>query len=161
MKMENIIEIDLINEEDVLEKYNNNKANKDLINHIIHEADPFDKKEIIKIYFNNKTKLKVEKYIPIVKKSLQEEYNKCLREIDHNNINQFIYLLIGILLLFISTVFGDAFIFEEIFLIGGWVLIWETIEIELFADTELKKRRTILKKLSKSEIKELEDEENI
>lgn len=155
--MEKVIEIDLVNEEDIFEKYNKDIANKKLINYIINEADPFDKKEVIKIKINNKTRLKESEYIPIIKKSLQNEYDKCLREIDHNNINQFVYLLVGVVLLFISTIFGQAFIFEEIFLIGGWVLIWDTIEIEVFADTELKKKRVILKKLSKSEISEIDE----
>ena len=155
--MKKIIEIDLASEEDIFEKYNKELANKELINHIINEADPFDKKEKISIYFNNMTDLKNNEYIPVIKKSLSNEYNKCLREIDRNNIKQFIYVLIGILLLFISTVFGKNFIFEEIFLIGGWVLIWETIEIEMFADTELKRRKTILRKLIKCELKEIDD----
>ena len=112
---------------------------------------------MLSIGFNNLTELKNNQYIPVMKKSLINEYNKCIREIDRNNIRQFIYVLIGILLLFISTIFGKNFIFEEIFLIGGWVLIWETIEIEMFADTELKKRKTILKKLINCELKEIDD----
>ena len=155
--MKKRIEIDLANEEDVFERYNREFANKELINHIIDEADPFDKKEMISICFNNMTTLKKDEYIPVIKRSFSNEYNKCIREIDRNNIRQFIYVLIGVLLLFISTVFGENFIFEEIFLIGGWVLIWETIEIEMFADTELKKRKTILKKLTKCELKEIDD----
>ena len=155
--MKKRIEIDLTNEEDVFERYNREIANKELINHIIDEADPFDKKESISICFNNMTELKEDEYIPVIKRSFSNEYNKSIREIDRNNIRQFIYVLIGVLLLFISTVFGKNFIFEEIFLIGGWVLIWETIEIEMFADTELKKRKTILKKLTKCELKEIDD----
>ncbi len=154
--MKKTIEIDLVCEDDIFEKYNRKLANKELINHIIHEADPFDKKEVLLVSIRNKTNVKKEKYLDIIKQSLEREYNKCVQEIDHNNIKQFIYLLIGIGFLFVSTIFGKNFVFEELFLIGGWVLIWETIEIEMFSDSELKKRLVILRKLLKSEFKEID-----
>ena len=155
--MKRIIEVDLFSEEDIFEKYNKHLAKKELIDYIINEADPFDKKENIVINFNNMTKVKKEDYLPVIKNSLLSEFNKCSREIDHNNLKQFVYLLIGVFLLFISTIFGKSFIFEEIFLIGGWVLIWETIEIEIFADTLVKKRKAILKKLINSELIQVDD----
>ena len=155
--MKKIIEVDLENELDIFEKYSREVANKNLIDYIINETDPFDKKELLSICFNNKTKLKENEYIPVIEKSLLNEYNKCIREIERNNIRQFIYVLVGILFLFISTIVAMNFIFQQIFLIGGWVLIWETIEIEMFADTELKRRKVILQKLIKSQLKEIDD----
>ena len=148
------IEVDLVNFEDVFEKYNSKLINKNLINYIINEVNFFDKDETVEIIFHNKSKVAKDKYMPLIKKSLKEEYDKCLKEIDYNNIRQLIYLLIGVVLLFISAFIGKYYVFQQIFLIGGWVLIWETIEIEMFADTELKKRRIILKKLLKSQMSE-------
>ena len=43
------------------------------------------------------------------------------------------------------------FIFKEIILIGGWVLIWEMIELEIFSDVKEKRKRIILKKILNSE----------
>ncbi|MGN1302507.1 MAG: hypothetical protein ACI4VO_02495, partial [Clostridia bacterium] len=36
--------------------------------------------------------------------------------------------------------------------IGGWVPIWETIDIELFSDLEGRRKKIILKRLLESEI---------
>ncbi len=155
--MQKRIEIDLVNEKDIFEKYNREFANKELINYIIDKTDPFNENEVINIYFNNMTKLKKDDYIPVIKKSFSNEYDKCIRDINHNNIRQFSYLIIGVLFLLISTIFAKKFIFEQIFLIGGWVLIWETIEIQMFSDTELKRRKIILQKLIKCELKEIDD----
>lgn len=43
-------------------------------------------------------------------------------------------------------------IWKEVLLIGGWVPIWETIDIELFSDLEGRRKRIILKRLLESEI---------
>ena len=155
--MKKIIEVDLVNEENIFEKYNKELASKELINYMINEVDPFNKKETINVIFNNLTKLKEDEYIPTIKKTLKIEYEKCVKEIDHNNIYQFIYFLIGIILLLISTLFNFSFVFEEIFIIGAWVLIWETIEIQVFSDTKIKKRKLALTKLMKSQMKEIDD----
>ena len=64
---------------------------------------------------------------------------------------QLIYLIIGILSLVLSSLIKEN-IFKELILISGWVLIWSMIEIEIFSDTELKRKRKILKQLLNSEI---------
>lgn len=61
-------------------------------------------------------------------------------------------MLLGILLLFLSTVIRGMFIFEEVFLIIGWVPIWEAVDIELFSDVKEKKKRNALKKLLESNL---------
>ena len=44
---------------------------------------------------------------------------------------------------------GD-FIFKEVFLIVGWVPIWEVIEIEFFTELKEKGKRRILRKILES-----------
>ena len=51
-----------------------------------------------------------------------------------------------------ATLIKEDVIWKEVLLIGGWVPIWETIDIELFSDLEGRRKRIILKKLLKSEI---------
>ena len=64
---------------------------------------------------------------------------------------QLVYLLIGILALIISVVIKDT-IFKEIVLIGGWVLIWYMVEIGIFSNRDLRRKRRLLKRLLNGQI---------
>lgn len=64
---------------------------------------------------------------------------------------QLIYLVVGVLIIFLSTLINGE-VFREVTLICGWVLIWATVELEIFSDIEGRKRRKKLKKLLNSEI---------
>lgn len=148
--MEKTIEIDIVNEDDLFEKYNKNKVSKDLINYIIESIPRFKKKDILKIKINNRVK---ESCIPFIIDGLKEEYQKSVNAHYYTNIVQTIYLLVGIIVLSISTII-EKVIFKEIVLIGGWVLIWSMVELELFSDTSGRRKRRILKKLLNSKIVE-------
>ena len=90
--------------------------------------------------------------IKIIPDELKQEYNKSLKLYHITNIRQLFLLLLGIFFLFLSTLIKEDVIWKEVLLIGGWVPIWETIDIELFSDLEGRRKRIILKKLLKSEI---------
>lgn len=90
--------------------------------------------------------------IKIITDELKQEYNKSLKLYHITNIRQLFLLLLGIFFLFLSTLIKEDVIWKEVLLIGGWVPIWETIDIELFSDLEGRRKRIILKKLLKSEI---------
>ncbi len=149
--MERVIEIDLFNKDDLYEKYNKKNVSRDLIDYIVKTAMFFGKKDKIKIVFNDSLNENVD-YIELFKKTIQDEYNYSLRKHRYNNIMQIIYLLLGILILFISNFLDNSIIFQELLIIGGWVLIWEMIELEIFTDLEEQKKRRILKRLLNSEI---------
>lgn len=148
--MEKIIEIDLFEEKDLLEKYNRKKVSKKLIDYIIESASYFEKKDSIKIIINNHI-IGNELCIDLITEGLTNEYNKSLKNHFHTNIIQIIYLIMGFIILFLSTLI-DAEVFREVVLIGGWVLIWAMIELEIFSDMEGRKRRRLLKKLINSEM---------
>lgn len=148
--MKKIIEIDLYNEETLYEKYNKNIVSKELISYVIEQAMFISKYDTISVLVHNKCNVD-KKYLNMIKEGLELEYKKKLRNHFINNIKQVILLLIGILFLFISTIIKDGFIFKEVFLIIGWVPIWEVIEIEMFTDVEERRTRKILKKLLESE----------
>lgn len=149
--MERVIEIDLFNKDDLYEKYNKKNVSRDLIDYIVKTAMFFGKKDKIKIVFNDSLNENVD-YIELFKKTIQDEYNYSLRKHRYNNIMQIIYLILGILILFISNFLDNSIIFQELLIIGGWVLIWEMIELEIFTDLEEQKKRRILKRLLNSEI---------
>lgn len=144
--MEKIVEIDLNNKEDLTEKYNNKIVSKNLITYLLEEAMFIDKDESIKVIINNNCDIS-EDFIELIKDGLKIEYNRTLKRKHFNNIRQFIYLIIGVIFLFFSTMFHDDFIFKEVFIIIGWVPIWEVMEIELLTDIKEKRKRRIIKKL--------------
>lgn len=149
--MEKTIEIDITNEDDLFEKYNKKKVSKDLINYIIESTPRFRNKDTFKIIVNSTI---TNKCADIILDGLKEEYKKSVNVHYRTNIVQTIYLLVGIIVLSISTII-EKVIFKEIVLIGGWVLIWSMVELEIFSDTSGRRKRRILKKLLNSEMIEL------
>lgn len=149
--MEKIIAIDIINEDDLLEKYNKKKVSKDLISYIIESTPSFKNKDTFKIKINNRIKTSC---VQLIIDGLKEEYQKSVNTHRRNNIIQIIYLLVGIIVLSISNII-EKVIFKEIVLIGGWVLIWSMVELEIFSDTSGRRKRRVLKKLLNSEIIEI------
>lgn len=153
--MEKIIEIDLLNKEDFFEKYNHNEVSKDLINYLIKQTFINRKSKNIKIVIN--IKCEIENISNILKDSIQKEYELSYKHLKYNNIVQLIFIILGVFALFIATLLKDSIILNEIVVIGAWVLLWETIDLELFSDTEERKRRKLLKRLLTCEIIEKGD----
>ena len=149
--MEKIIEIDLFDKYDLTEKYNDKHLSSELLEYIIEQATFVTKRDTVKIVINKKCPMEQD-CIKIITDGLKQEYNKSLKLYHITNIRQLFLLLLGIFFLFLSTLIKEDVIWKEVLLIGGWVPIWETIDIELFSDLEGRRKRIILKKLLKSEI---------
>ncbi len=149
--MEKIIEIDLINKDDLVEKYNKKNVSTKLINYIIKEAIFAKSYEKIQIIINKNCNIE-DDAIQMIKKGLQEEYDRSIEKRNINNMKQLWLLALGIILLFLSTLIKQNNIWKEILLISGWVPIWEMVEVELFPDVEGRKKRKNIKKLLKSEM---------
>ena len=149
--MKKVVEIDLNSKEDLLEKYNNKRISKDLIEYLISETNFINKKDNVVIQINNniKTDIDIAKYLI---NGLKDEYESNIKSHLKNNIIQIILFFLGIFFLFLSTQINDNDIWKEILLIGGWVPIWEMIDLELFDDFRGNKRKRIIQKLLDSEI---------
>ena len=149
--MKKVIEIDLNSKEDLLERYNNKKISKDLIEYLINETNFINKKDSIVIQINNniKTDIDIIKYLT---NGLKDEYESNIKSHLKNNIIQIILFFLGLFFLFLSTQINDNDIWKEMLLIGGWVPIWEMIDLELFDDFRGNKRKRIIQKLLDSEI---------
>ena len=146
-------EIVLRVEDNFYEEFNHEKVSRELIQYLIENVNPFEKEQI-KIVIENR--LHKEECIPMIREGIKEEYEKCLHIKKYNNKVQFYYCLVGLVMLFFSFYVTHDSIFKEIFLISGWVLIWDTIEIEMFSDSDNRKRQKILRKLYYSKIVEEE-----
>ncbi len=148
--MEKVIEVDILETYDLFERHNRKKVSKPLINYIIEETPEFRKDDNLKIIINNKLCENVD-CKKLIKQSLKNEYEKSYKKHLHISAIQLIYLIIGVIILFISTLIKGE-VFREVVLICGWVLIWAMAELEIFSDMEGRKKRRTLKKLINSEI---------
>ena len=146
------IQVDITNIENLVDTYNIYQINKNLLRYIIEKASSVEDDEEIQITIQNKTKVDAKK---LIIEGLEEALNKC--KIRHNHINkmQLIYFMLGIISIFL-TLFIHIDVIDEIILIGGWVFIWSTIELEITADFNELRKRKIIKKLLKSKIEEKE-----
>lgn len=144
--MEKVLKIDLYEKEDFFEKYNRDIVSRKLINYMIEELIFIDKADTVEVVINNKCELD-DNCLTMLKTGLEGEYQKNLKNCKRTNIKQFSLMLLGILILFLSTIIQGVGVFKEVFLIIGWVPIWEAVDIELFSDVKEKRKRMILKKL--------------
>lgn len=147
--MERIIELDILEQDDLLEKYNRKKLSRKLVNYIIGSIPYIGKNDTIKLVINSR--IDNIECIPVIVEGLKHEYEKSMKRHFYNNIIQIIYLIVGIIMIFLSTII-EGTILKEIFLIGGWVFIWEFIEIEIFTDTKGLSKRRLLKKILNSQM---------
>lgn len=147
--MEKIIEIDILNKEDLFEKFDKKKISKDLIEYIIISSMYLKKTDVIKLVVNSN--VKDVDVLKLLVEGMEEAYKKCVFKYNISNFTQVIYFILGVLLLFLSTVIYEI-VFKEVVLIGGWVFIWGMLETEMFSDMNSIKRKRILKKLLNSEI---------
>ena len=150
--MKKKIEIYIIDIEKLVDTYNIYQLNKELLNYIIRKALSVEDKEEIEIIINNKTEVSATK---LIKEGLEEELVKSKIRHKHINKQQLIYFLLGIISIFL-TLFINIEVIDEIILIGGWVFIWSTIELEITADINELRKRKIIKKLLNSTITEQE-----
>ena len=151
--MKKDIEIYIVDKDDFLEKYNEEKVSGALIEYIINQTKLIRKKERIRLVINKKCELDYN-CVKMIKDGLKDEYNKSIRTRDDNNIRQLFFFILGIIFIFLSILIKEESIWKEILLITGWVPIWEMIEVELFPDVEGRKRRNIIRKLLNSDMVE-------
>ena len=151
--MNKIIEIDITDKNTFFDTYNQKRVSSNLIEYIIKQAMIIGNQDKIKIVINKKCSLEKD-CSKLVKEGLKEEYNRSLKKHHNTNMKQVGLLLLGILLLFISSRIDDSLIWKEVLLISGWVPIWEMIELELFPDAEGRLKRRVINKLLNCEIVE-------
>ena len=154
--MEKEIIIDITNSNELLEKYNKNKVCKDVIEYLVKEAMILDNEAKIKIIVHKDSELLDFDCKELIKNGLKDEYKRNITKHHDNNIKQIYFLILGVLIIYISSFFKGQALLREIILIIGWVPIWEMARIELIPDVQGRIKRKILKKLIyNSEISEI------
>ena len=152
--MEKEIKIDIACREDLLEKYNESKVCKDVVEYLVKEAMLVDKETSIKIVVNKDSAVLNSDCKELIKNGLKDEYKRSMARQHDNNVKQTYFFIIGIIIIFISTLFKEQGLLKEVLLIIGWVPIWEMVRIELLPDAQGRVKRRILRKLMHSEIVE-------
>ena len=146
--MERIINVDILDKHDLVEKYNEDIVSKDLMNYLLEQVKFVDKNDNLKIIINQKFDFECD-IVNMINKSMNDLYILNLKKSYINNIKQVIFLVLGIMCLVLYGVVNNPII-SEIILIGGWVLICEMVDLFLLSDTQLKRDKIVLKKLLKA-----------
>lgn len=146
------IKIELNNINDVLNKFNSEIINSDLEEYITNSCENkfFRKKSItLEIYgikdINNQK---------IVQNILHSHYKNKInfyKKIDKfDDYYRICLLILGIIAILLSENFVSFL--SELFLIAGWVVIWEIVYDIIFNEIKRKRKENIYKKLAISDI---------
>lgn len=149
--MERVVNIDINDKHDLYETYNDNYLNKNLLDYLIRYSSSFKKNDQIVIIIDNNATWK-RNFESIMKQSLQHERERLKLQYSDMNIKQLIWLITGSLIIMIST-FLPPSAMQEILLVLGSVPIWEAVSIELFKDTEVRKKIKTINLLMNSVVK--------
>ena len=141
------IEINISNENELLNIYNKNIISETLDNYLIASLEHRSLKDKITI---NITGTKNENIKNIITNYYEEKY-LYFKKIDTlDNYIRLVLFLIGVLSIFMSKQFTN--IVSEVFLIAGWVIIWEIIYDVLFSEIKRKRKARIYKTLASATI---------
>lgn len=148
--MEKIITIDIADKNDLVEKYDRSIVNADLIHFILTQAELASHKDTFKIVVKDKCNLDHD-FSNLIRAGIKQELDKAVYDHTRTNNRQIISLILGIILLVIST-FIESPVITEILAIGAWVALWDAIELAIYS--EYRERRTMnrLRKLLNCEI---------
>ena len=147
--MNNKIRVDIDNKEDIFNKFNNQQISEELGDYIYNCAKMFPTNKKITIYINNSVIFSKEEKQQLVD-GIREYYGLLVKK-----KMRIILFLIGILLIILSDSFSHIikFLLPELFLIAGWVAIWEAVYSVLFVDNKIKLEIKKARQLSNCEIR--------
>lgn len=149
--------ITIQDKEDFFDKFNSFKLSEELGTYLYNQSLKFPLKRGMKIYIKYNFNLTDEEKENI-KMLVNDYFKNNLKEIEHyykfNNLKKFILFILGIIFIFISNIWevNNDFLISEVFLIVGWVAIWEVVDNVLLTETKRKYKYKHLKKILKSEI---------
>lgn len=155
--MKNIIEINIQNFDEITEKYNTNELSDDLAKYIFNHAMaiPIIQNPEINVKSNEElSDEEKDKLSDMIHRHFGLEVQKSIIMSTYKRNYQILLFLIG---LFLITLSNLGFILKmstihELFLIFGWVAVWELIYDGLFTNYKAKIKRKRYKKLSNVKI---------
>lgn len=150
------IDISLDNMDDAISEFNDNILSEKLESYIYKESINFNKNNIvirIKTLFDI-NKEEQNKLSNMIIDSFKVNIDENLLHMKKANIKRCILMIVGTIFVLASelTNFSGLLLIPEIFMIIGWVGIWEAVYSLLFEDTKMKLENKRYKKIIKSKI---------
>lgn len=153
--MNHIINIELNQKEDYINKFNNKRISQDLNNYILEETKTVKLTDKITIEINSKTKLTKEEQkelVTMIKLSYKDDLDELLIYEKRINLKSITLLLIGVIILLAYYLSNNLFFVSEFILIIGWLMIWEAADALIFSKTQNRIKQTRRKQLIHSNI---------
>lgn len=159
MKSKNINVIDIIvsDKEDLYNNFNSKKLSSELGSYIYNQSLGYSINEEFKINIKV-TDILTDKEKNDIVDMIREYFGLSIKETliyyKYNNFKKIVLFILGIILIYISHFVGtiNDFLISEVFLIIGWVAIWEVFENILLVDSKKKFKLKRLKRLVKCKI---------
>lgn len=155
--VESVIHIDLDDKDEYINKYDDNKISDELHHYIIDSAMEFDSKRkiIIKIKMNFEvSEDEKEKLKRMLLNDFEESINTKEIKRKRDSVRDLYLIFIGISCIIVSFLFNYLHVdlVSELFLIIGWVPIWELVDNVLFKETEEKIKKRKYMQLKRADI---------
>lgn len=151
------ININLVNKEDLINKFNNQELNSELGDYIYQKAviSKISRNKFFRI--NIKTDFQTnskEEILDMIRSYYGNKVKEELLHLKRDYIKNSILFIIGIILLILAyfTQTITDFVLPEIFIIVGWLAIWEMAYGVFFYNSKHRLRVRLLKKLTKCKI---------
>lgn len=145
------IKIKLKSIEDATNPFNESLLNEELDNYIESNCKHIHTKEKITLNVNNLSRSEEQDQLSNLIHHHYQNKVKQLNKIDkYDDYFRLFLLLLGIILIIISEQFTS--LLSELFLIAGWVVVWEVVYDILFTGIKRKRNLMLYKKLSSCKI---------
>ena len=148
--MEKVITVDIADKNDLVEKYDRSIVSADLIKFILTQAEQASIRDTFKIIVKDKCHLDHD-VSNLIRSGIKIEYDNAVYEHTRNNNRQIRSVIIGVILIVISTIIKDP-VLAEIFAVGAWVAMWDAIELALYSEYKERRKMNRLRKLLNCEI---------
>jgi len=147
-----VIDVHLKNKSKFKNDFNDHELNPNLGDYIFNKAliSKLTKKKGLKIRIKSDfeiSEIEKETFIDMIRSYYGNLIKTELIYLSINNLKSAVLFLVGIFVLLIAY-FLNNFVIHEIFIIIGWLGIWEAIYSFLFANGKHRRKEKLLKKLT-------------
>ncbi len=153
----NIIEIVVKEKDNLYNNFNSNKLSDDLGNYIYSQSLSYKIREEVKINIKTEFELNEKEKNDLVD-MIREYFGLSIKETliyyKYNNFKKTLLFILGVILICLSHFIGilNDFLISEVFLIIGWVAVWEVFDNILLVETKKKFKLERFRKLVKCKI---------
>lgn len=151
-KRVNNIELIINEKEEIYNEFNNEKLSSNLGDYIYNEALIFNRNESFQINIKTNfdlTKNEKNEIVDMIREYFGLRIRETINYYKFNRLKKLLLFLLGIILITIShfVSINNEFLISEVFLIIGWVAIWEVFDNILLVETKKKFKLNRYKKL--------------